>query len=271
MIEYSIREYALSDIAAMKQLWCTVFEDSEELVNSFFALLPDMGSAMVAEAEGKIVGAAYVLTGMELLGDGIVRPVCGYIYAVAVKPEYRGVGIGSALVKEAEQLGRRREASVICTLPAEESLYAWYRDLLGFECVLHRKRHEVRSKASEPVMELSSTEYMMWREMMLSGKKHMHPSSPTLEFQRQFSRLLGGGLYSCASGICEAHLDEGVCVINELICTFPEDRDAIAASVAAALGAESAVYYLPSDCGEAYMAALPGTIPGDCIWNLSFD
>ena len=54
-------------------------------------------------------------------------------------------------------------------------------------------------------------------------------------------------LNSCASGICEAHMDDGVCIINELICTFPEERDIIAASVGASLGAESAVYYLPSD------------------------
>lgn len=271
MAEYLIREYTLSDICAMKRIWCNVFGDTEDFVDSFFALLPDMGSAVVAEQNGEIVGAAYVLNGMELIGNGIVKPICGYIYAVAVEPESRGGGIGSALVKEAEQLARRRESTVICTLPAEESLYRWYRDLLGFECVLHREKHEVKCSAAEPVMELSSTEYMMWREMLLNGKNHMHPSSPTLEFQRQFSKMLGGGLYSCASGICEAHMDDGVCIINELICAFPEDRDIIAASVGASLGAESAVYRLPSDSGEEYIAALPGTIPTDCVWNLSFD
>ena len=271
MSEYTIREYRLTDIGAMKQLWCSVFGDSAELVDSFFSLLPDMGSAMVAEADGRVVGAAYALTGMELLSEEIVRPICGYIYAVAVESAYRGKGIGSALVKEAELLCRRREATIVCTLPAEEALYGWYRELLGFECVLHRERHTVSCLAAEAVMELSSSEYMLWRETMLRGTRHLHPSSPTLEFQRQFCKALGGGLYACGSGICSAYMDEGICTVTEIMSTVPEDHDIIAASVGHALGAKEAIYFLPSISGEPYIAALPESIPANCVWNISFD
>ena len=45
----------------------------------------------------------------------------------------------------------------------------------------------------------------------------------------------------------------------------------IAASVGAFLGAKTAVWFEPAREGEAYIAALPGSIPADCVWNLSFD
>ena len=118
MSDAVIREYRGGDIPEMSALWQAVFGDSEALVNSFLELLPDMGTAAVAEVNGSIVGAAYAVTGMELVSaDGKAR-TCGYIYAVAVAPEYRGSGIGRALTERSAELARARDAEVICTLPA---------------------------------------------------------------------------------------------------------------------------------------------------------
>ena len=271
MNKYTVREYRRSDIPAMTALWQGVFGDTEELIGSFMALLQDMGTAAVAELNGSVVGAAYVIAGMELIGAGARPPVCGYIYAVAVDPACRRLGIGRELTLRCAELARRRGAEVICTLPAEESLYGWYRDVRGVECVLRRRRFELPCSADEGVMELSSTEYMLWRESMLRDKCHMHPSNPTLEFQRRFCKALGGGLYACGSGICSAYLENGAAVIKELITSVPGDAGTIAASVGAFIGAERAVYFLPDVSGEVYLSALPGSIPPDCVWNISFD
>ena len=67
MSDAVIREYRGGDIPEMSALWQAVFGDSEGLVNSFLQLLPDMGTAAVAEVNGKIAGAAYAVTGMELV------------------------------------------------------------------------------------------------------------------------------------------------------------------------------------------------------------
>ena len=66
-------------------------------------------------------------------------------------------------------------------------------------------------------------------------------------------------------------MDGDICTVTEIMSTIPEDHELIAASVGHALGAKEAVYYLPSSSGEPYMAALPGSIPADCVWNISFD
>ena len=68
MADYTLREYRASDIPALSFLWRDVFGDPLPFTAEFYALLPDMGSAVVAEMDGKIVGAAHVLTGFELVG-----------------------------------------------------------------------------------------------------------------------------------------------------------------------------------------------------------
>ena len=67
MSDAVIREYRGGDIPEMSVLWQAVFGDSEGLVNSFLQLLPDMGTAAVAEVNGKIAGAAYAVTGARSL------------------------------------------------------------------------------------------------------------------------------------------------------------------------------------------------------------
>ncbi|MBQ9686753.1 MAG: GNAT family N-acetyltransferase [Oscillospiraceae bacterium] len=270
MRDFTIREYVSADVPALSLLWRKVFGDSLRLITSFLAQLPQMGSAVVAVREGKVVGAASVVDGFGLLVPGRRPQIVGYIYAVMVDPDSRGLGIGKALTREAAVLGQRRGASLICTLPASDGLYGWYREVLGVECVLRRTRYETAAADRAPVKELTAAEYLLWRNMLLRVRPQLQPMQPAMEFQRQFCKLLGGGLYTCAGGICAAYLDEGVCVIKELICA-DADREDIAASVGKLLGTERVVYYLPSDTGEPYLAAPPGSVPADCVWNLTFD
>ena len=271
MSDWTLREYVPGDVPAISLLWREVFGDPLRMTADFFALLPDMGSCVVAVRDGKLLGAATVLNGFELVTRQKKRPVVGYLYGVMVRPEERGQGLGMALTREAAELAKRRESTLLCTLPASASLYGWYRRALGFECVLHRRRFETGCASRELVMEMTSTEYLHWRDALLQGKAYLRPSNPTMEFARRFFACFGGGLYACGSGICAAYLDGETCVVKELITRRPEDAALIAASVGAHLGAKTAVWYLPSREGEAYIAAPPGSIPADCVWNLSFD
>lgn len=271
MADCSIREVRPADVPALSFLWQDVFGDPLGFTAEFYALLPDMGSAVVAEMDGKLVGAAHVLSGFELAGRKKKPPAVGYLYGVMVASEYRSLGIGKALTLEAAALAKRRGSTLLCTLPADAPLYGWYHRLLGFECVLRRTEREVASEALEDVTELSSGEYMLRRERLLEGKCYLRPSQPTMEFMRRFCVFFGGGLYACGSGICTAVMDGDDCYIKELITPAPEDAPRIAASVGRQLGAKKSVYYLPSGEGESYIAAPPGSVPADCVWNLSFD
>ncbi len=268
---YALREYRPGDVPALSLLWRDVFGDPLGFTAEFYALLPDMGSAVVAERDGRLVGAAHVVNGMELVGRQKKPPVVGYLYAVMVAEDCRGHGIGQALTREAEALARRRESALVCTLPASAPLYGWYHRVLGFECLLHRQRREIGCAPRQDVMELSATEYLLWRETLLKGRRFLRPSAPVMEFQRRFCAFYGGGLYACGSGICTAVREGELCVIRELITRDEAERDTIAASVGAFLGAKVSAHYLPAREGEPYIAGLPGSIPADCVWSFSFD
>jgi len=271
MSEYTIREYRAGDVPALSFLWQDVFGDPLSFTAEFYAMLPHMGSAVVAERGGKLVGAAHVIDGLELVGKRKKAPVAGYIYGVMVAAESRSLGIGKALTTEIAALAKKRGAGLVCILPADAPLYGWYHRLLGFECVLHRKEHEVGCAARALPKELDAGEYLQRREQLLQGKNYLRPTLPTMEFQRRFCKFFSGGLYACGGGICTAELDGDTCLIKEIIANDPEDCVTIAASVGHMLGAKTSIYYLPARDGESYIAAPPGSIPADCVWNLSFD
>lgn len=270
-----IREYENKDVEKLKALWLENFEDEENFVNQFFRMLKDTGTGLVAEIDGTIAGAAYVLCGQELIlpscGEKEHAPVCGYIYAVAVNKNYRHNGIGGALVKAAAEKAREREAEIITILPAEESLYGWYEKLIGVKCALYRKKQIIKSAPLELYMPLSSTEYMLWRENLLKDRPHLHLSDFSLELERIMCVENGGGFYAAGCGIAAAYKDGEKGIIRELICADESQRRIVAASIGTALGVEEVELYSPAESGELYIAADRDIIPADTVWNLSFD
>ena len=127
---YDIREYKQDDVSAMKSLWCDAFGDLPELVDSFFELLPSMGTGFVAELDGEVFGAAYVLDAFLHLPDSSTKKLA-YIYAVAVDGSVRGHGVGAELTRACMRNAWEYSADICCTLPAEGSLYDWYESRCG--------------------------------------------------------------------------------------------------------------------------------------------
>ncbi len=265
-----IRHYRRDDIPAMRALWQRVFGERESYLDAFFSLMPDIGGAAVAEDEdGALLGAAYALTGYELLSGGR-SPHIGYIYAVAVEESARGRGIGAALTKYAAEICREREAVIVATLPAEKSLYAWYETRIGTKHLLRREKKLVPAHESVDIMKLTGTEYMLWRENMLRGKAHVHLSHPMLETQRALCEAYGGGLFASSDGIFAAYRDGERLIVPEILCAqgVPDNT---AASAAARLGCREAVFFTAAERGgEAYIAA-DAPLPPGTIWNLTLD
>ena len=268
-----IREYVKEDLPALTALWQEAFGDSEDLISGFFEKLPDMGSFVVASENGEIIAMAGALCGQELQekASSGAKEV-GYIYAVAVKKEYRGLGLGKSITKAAYDLALKREAEIVCLLPASEELYSFYKKNLGFEPVLWRKKRLTPAADSEMTMKLSCTEYNMMRESLLAGQSYLRLSYFSADCLKLLLEASGGGLFASMSGICACSSGNGVCRFYEVISQNPE---ATAASVAHALGCERAEYYLPcspdDEEGEKFIAALPGSIPENAVWNIAFE
>ena len=268
----TVRDYEKKDIEALTKLWKSAFGDPESFISTFFEMLPDMGSCIVGEEDGQIVAMASVIAGQELqYGGSIKKPVVGYIYAVAVDEAHRGKGYGEQISKAAYDLALRREATIVCTLPAGETLYDFYADTLGFETALYRKKYEVKSDNSEMTMKLTATEYLMMKEGLLAGKSFLRLSPYAMRFFEVLCSSFGGGLYASMSGICAAEKKDDTCIIYEMISQKPDET---AKSIAWTLGCEKAEYYLPcseKDGGEKFIMADKGKIMSDAVWNIAYE
>lgn len=271
MDEYTLRRIRREDIPALKRIWMGCFGDPESLVDKFFELLPELGTGIAAVRGGFPVGAAYALTGLELVSrDGESLP-CGYIYAVALEEESRGLGMGCALSAAAAEAARKSGAKIICTLPAESSLYDWYEKTIGTKCALRRRSVSLETAANEQCSAVSAAEYSRKREALLNGQAHIRFSERFLEFQQALCAAYGGGLYAVSGGVAAAYPEGDCAVVSELICPPEADRARSAGAVGAALGVRQVLLHEPAVEGEAFIAADSPLLPADCVWNLALD
>ncbi len=263
----AIREIRPEDSAALVELWRRVFGDPEELAASFLCLLPQMGGGVAAFADGEAAGAAYIVTGLTV---GEKR--AAYLYAVAVSPAFRGMGLGRRLSVSAAALGRRLGADFVCTLPAQAGLYDWYEKRIGTRCALYRRKDELPAREGPALIPLSPAAYNERREKLLAGLPHLSLSEAAIVYESINCRCFGGGLYAVGDGIAAAYIEDGRAVLREVLCPDPGERPALAAAAASALGCGQALLYSPGGRGDApYLAAEPGALSADCVWNLAFD
>ena len=277
-MDLSIREYRPSDIGKLSDLWGEDFCYSYNFITNFFKMLPKMGTGLVAESRGELLGAVYILMGQTLIldlreafTDDSSDPLCAYIYGLSVLKSSRNKAVGSALIKAASKKAKELGADIVCVYPRKASLYRWYEKRIGTKCVLYRKRDIILSSGLEQCIPLSSSEYMMWRENLLKDYPHLHLSGSCMEFERLLCADGGGGFYASGCGIAAAYRLGSRAVIVELLCSDSCEERIVAASVGSALGCRDVLLYRPSDRGEPYIAADNSLIPPDCVWNFSYD
>ena len=258
MIE-SVFSVAPEDLAA---LWHEVFGDPTALARAFLNGLPAFGCGFAAVEDGKLLGAAYWLDGLELAGEK-----CGYLYAVAVYPEARGRGLGEALSRACFEAGRERGAVYRCTVPAESSLFDWYERILGVKPALYRQRRELAAKALLPVRPLEPAAYGAKREELLGARPHLCCREEAMAYEAANCRCFGGDLYTVGEGIAAASVEDGTALVREALGPEPE---AIAASVGAHLGCGRVRLLSCADEGTAFLASDRPFPPGT-VWNLAFD
>lgn len=272
MTEPVIRPICPTDIPGLTALWVRVFGDGEALVREFFRLLPEMGCGVAAVRGKEIAGAAYAVTGLELVEPGKSSRRCGYIYAVAVAEGYRRLGLGRALTLAAAELAKEQGAEVLCTLPAESSLYPWYENILGTKFALYRTFSSITAQDGLAVRAVGAEEYGQRREALLAERPHLRLSPSALAFQRELCLAYGGGFFLVQNAMAAAYREGETAVIRELLCPQGQDPEASAAAVGAFLSVPEAVLCRAAGTeGVPYIAAPPGSVPSDCVWNLSFD
>lgn len=250
-----IRPYKTEDIPALAVIWQEAFGDEKALIDKFYALLPEMGKGFVAEKDGLVVGM------LHMLDAAFENKSVGYVYAVAVKKEYRKRGIGRALCQAASGM----DYDIIATLPAENSLYAWYEKVLGTKPALYGKHGKVYPGEGKPYYEIDAEEYGETRAKLLRDRPHIDFPPNYLRFQEEICRTYGGGMYAGLCGIVCGYMDDNMLYIKEAL-----GDTSFLPAVCTALGANYAVIRTADPCGEPFIAA-QGDFPAECEWNLALD
>lgn len=268
MTEAIIRQYREDDIPALIEFWLENFDDTREFVLAFYEALPKLGGAVVAELEGKIVGASHVLSCQELSDLEGKSVALGLVYGVSVSKSSRRGGLGEKLVKASQDLSERLGAEIFCCEPASVGLVGWYEKISGLRSALRREKHIIKAAEYGSLTKLSAEEYSAQREEMLKGKNHVKLSPAAMDFEAHMLGCYGGSFIGNELGIAAAYMYEKRAMIRELICT-PGNENRFAAEIAAAMSAEDAEYCLSSSDGGDYILA-DKAIAKTCIWNLSF-
>lgn len=199
-----IRKYGKTDYKDLVELWSRVFGDGEDFVVNFLDNIADGETSRVAEIDGVVVAAAYVVAGISVLGEDYP-----YIYAVSTLPEFRGRGLGRAL-----SVACARSAPNSALHPAETSLFDWYADM-GFVpvCKVREAKLAIDSDIEFEVSKVSADEYFTAREAMLKDTRSAQFSKNLLEWQSGF----GVEYYTFDGGCMSGYCDGDCAIVQELL------------------------------------------------------
>lgn len=268
MSEFTVSALEQRDFPGVKALWKATFGDTDELVEGFFKLLPQAGYGLVCRDQDEPVAMAYVLDG--LLAED---KRCSYIYAVASKTEYRGRGCGTLLMEACEETARLRGCDVLCTSPAEPSLYGWYDELLGMKPAAYAMDYHVELPKKETTIRperITPEEYNIRRERHLASMPHIRFPDGYVAIEDMLCRACGGGLFSVGTGIAACYPENGILKIRELLCP-PEESEENIASLVLTTGTKSAL--MNTLCEDTpCIAAVPAEdLPKQLWWGLALD
>jgi len=125
-----LRFASSQDIPQLRRLWRRVFGDPEEYLDLFFRNCFPHARAMVAEENGAVLSALYLLPLTLFVGERAYP--AAYIYAVATDPDHRGQGLSTALLGETHRLLTAEGVAATVLVPAETGLFSYY-GARGFE------------------------------------------------------------------------------------------------------------------------------------------
>lgn len=268
MSDFTASALEQRDFPGLKALWREAFGDPDELIDGFLSLLPGAGYGLVCRDRDEPVAMAYVLDGLRADDKR-----CAYIYAVASKKEYRGRGCGAVLMKACEETARRRGCDVLCTSPAEPSLYGWYDKLLRMKPAAYAAdcRMEIPERKSAVRPALTTPEqYNLRRERLLASVPHISFPDGYVAIEEMVCRVCGGGLFTVGSGAAACYPENGVLKVRELLCPREESAENIAA-LAFASGMKSVLLRACGGDAPCIAAAPAEDLPEELWWGLALD
>lgn len=200
------------DINSLKELYSEVFKEDERALELFFERIFKPEICYIAFDAGELVSMVY------LIPSSVNGHSAGYLYAAATKEPYRNLGIMQGLVNYAAATAA---FEMVVTLPAEDSLYDYYKKL-GFKelrsnfAQLSREELEKLSKPYEPE-EVFVSGYCGIRNRVLKNN-FLFWNNKHIDFAFEYNALYGAKIIRNNYGYLIAYEEGGDCYVSEFIC-----------------------------------------------------
>ena len=221
------RYTSIEDRSGLTRLWQEAFGDGISYIDAFFETAYAPRRSRVAEVDGEIAGALYWFD-CELAGEKTA-----YLYAVATDKRFRGRGIATALMEDAEAVLKERGYAGVLLSPGSPSLFRFY-EKRGYETVGFRTEGRVTAEESIPVREIGENEYAQIRAGMLPSNG-VRQEGENLRFLHRFCRFYAG------DGFCAA-----VYLGEEFLPEYLGDRESLS-GLLGALGVKEASVRMPGN------------------------
>lgn len=231
MSDFPIRDWKTDDLPRLRELWKLAFGDSDDYIESFERNLLQADGCVVADIDGKVVSAMYIIPGERLFPYRRNVLAAGYTYALATMPDYRGRGIGSAVYKAAsDRVLETADAAIV--RPAGPELFPFYENASGAkplggirEAAL--SADELRAHTADQAVRIPAGHYAGMREWFLSDMPHAVFPEELFDHLEE----TGTEFFMMENGAAAAETDHGICRILELL-TPRTDPMSAAAGVA---------------------------------------
>ena len=265
-METTTRHPAQNEIPALHHIWTTAFGSGDETV--FFDHYFDPGMCFVADAGAAPVAAGYVFPAGDLLCCGNEPVACAMIYAVSTLPDYRGLGYGTAIVRDLIEAGHSSGYPAIALCPSDDSLFGYYSARTGLRDWFYVREKRYDGLATDDrgfqAAEISVDEYIRLRECILMHIPHIKPNQHSVIYQKKLCELSGGGLFSIetpsgpACAIVERRSENTVWVKELLLQGKDETGETMtgaAIAIASAFPAEEYIVRTPAAFSSTFSSA----------------
>ena len=254
MSESVLRSPSPGEKTHLYNIWDTVFGSIGK--DSFFDCFYDEDLCVLAEFEGAVAAVGYLIPTGELLHGSISVP-CAMIYSVATLPMYRGLGFGTAIVRELIRVANKLGFPAVVLCPANDDLFGFYSTRTGMRDFFYIGEKTVKRRpagvdpadldALKELKEISANEYLDLREILLDGSAHIKQDIKIFEYQLIVSGELGGGFFRFGDSCTVVEVQEdGAVWIKELLTSGTETDDIISA-IAARFPADEYTVRFPSN------------------------
>lgn len=225
-----------ADREQLQLLWQEAFGDSKEETAFYFTRRHRDENMLVFAVNGEIRGMLSLLPLQLVSGNTAVN--ARYVFAVATKKQFRGLGIAGLLLEEAHRFAAREGCEATLLVPADEGLFHYYSQR-GYSTMFSIDEFYVapndlpEKKQSGSIRPCGYGVYKEIRDMVFSGSGlYARWGTDAMKFIQESTEAGGGAMLKLAgnnweaAAVCE---DRGDCIrVTELAARTEHVNEALA-------------------------------------------